>query len=185
MLLQQMVTYLTAREFETPRTVGDSLSLSYVDQPDASDAVFDTPAGETITVPVRGYRNQYVALLDGAPEAGFYQTRVSLQAAGMPVAVNVDTRESAVKSMPSEDVFQSLKGTGVKIVRSKEALLAVAEETRTSRSLWRIFMMAGLAFFVLEGLFAEWLFGRAARGGEPRMDTNRPMESRCADVTDV
>jgi len=164
MLLQQMVTYLTAREFETSRTVGDSLSLSYVDQPDASDAVFDTPAGETITVPVRGYRNQYVALLDGAPEAGFYQARVSLQAAGMPVAVNVDTRESAVKSMSSEDVFQSLKGTGVKIVRSKEALLSVAEETRTSRSLWRIFMMAGLAFFVLEGLFAEWLFGRAAGG---------------------
>ena len=164
MLLQQMVTYLTAREFETSRTVGDSLSLSYVDQPDASDAVFDTPAGETITVPVRGYRNQYVALLDGAPEAGFYQARVSLQAAGMPIAVNVDTRESAVKSMSSEDVFQSLKGTGVKILRSKEALLAVAEETRTSRSLWRIFMMAGLALLVLEGLFAEWLFGRAARG---------------------
>ena len=164
MLLQQMVTYLTAREFETSRTVGDSLSLSYVDQPDASDAVFDTPAGETITVPVRGHRNQYVALLDGAREAGFYQARVSLQAAGMPVAVNVDTRESAVKSMSSEDVFQSLKGTGVKIVRLGEGLLAVAEETRTSRSLWRIFMMAGLAFFVLEGLFAEWLFGRAARG---------------------
>ena len=164
MLLQQMVTYLTAREFETSRTVGDSLSLSYVDQPDASDAVFDTPAGETITVPVRGYRNQYVALLDGAPEAGFYQARVSLQAAGMPIAVNVDTRESAVKSTSSEDVFQSLKGTGVKILRSKEALLAVAEETRTLRSLWRIFMMAGLALLVLEGLFAEWLFGRAARG---------------------
>ena len=164
MLLQQMVTYLTAREFETSRTVGDSLSLSYVDQPDASDAVFDTPAGETITVPVRGYRNQYVALLDGAPEAGFYQARVSLQAAGMPIAVNVDTRESAVKSMPSEEVLQNLKGTGVKIVRSKEGLLAAAEETRTSRSLWRVFMMAGLAFLVLEGLFAEWLFGRAARG---------------------
>ena len=164
MLLQQMVTYLTAREFETSRTVGDSLSLSYVDQPDASDAVFDTPAGETITVPVRDYRNQYVAILDGAREAGFYLTRLSLQAAGMPVAVNVDARESAVKGMSSEDVSQSLKGTGVKIVRSKEGLLTVAEETRTSRSLWRIFMMAGLAFFVLEGLFAEWLFGRAAGG---------------------
>ncbi len=164
MLLQQMVTYLTAREFETSRTVGDSLSLSYVDQPDASNAVFDTPAGETITVPVRDYRNQYVALLDGATEAGFYQARVSLQAAGMPVAVNVDTSESAVKSMSSEDVSQSLRGTGVKIVRSKEALLAVAEETRTTRSLWRVFMIAGLAFFVIEGLFAEWLYGHVARG---------------------
>jgi len=165
MLLQQMVTYLTAREFETSRTVGDSLSLSYVDQPDASDAVFDTPAGETITVPVRDYRNQYVALLDGAREAGFYLSRVSLQAAGMPVAVNVDTRESAVKSVSSKDMSQSLKGTAVKIVRSREGLLAVVEETRTSRSLWRIFMMAGLAFLVLEGLLAEWLFKRSAAPG--------------------
>jgi hypothetical protein len=162
MLLQQMVTYLTAREFETSRTVGDSLSLSYVDQPDASDAVFETPAGETMTVPVRHYRNQYVAVLDGAREAGFYLARVSLQAAGMPVAVNVDTRESTVKSMSSEDVFEILKGTGVKLVRSEESLFDVGEETRTSRSLWRIFMMAGLAFFVLEGFLAEWLFGRAA-----------------------
>ena len=52
MLLQQMVTYLTAREFEKPRMVGNSLSLAYVDQPDASNAVFDTPNGETVTVPV-------------------------------------------------------------------------------------------------------------------------------------
>jgi len=162
MLLQQMVTYLTAREFETSRTVGDSLSLSYVDQPDASDAVFETPAGETITVPVRNYRNQHVAVLDSAREAGFYLARVSLQAAGMPVAVNVDTRESTIKSMSSDDVSEILKGTGVKLVRSGESLFEVAEETRTSRSLWRVFMMAGLAFFVLEGFFAEWLFGRAA-----------------------
>ena len=164
MLLQQMVTYLTARKFETSRTVGDSLSLSYVDQPDATDAVFDTPAGETITVPVRDYRNQYVAILDGAREAGFYLARGSVQAAGMPIAVNVDTKESAVKSLSSEEVSAILEGTDVKIVRSREGLLSVAEETRTSRSLWRIFMMAGLAFFVLESLFAEWLFGRVAGG---------------------
>jgi hypothetical protein len=163
MLLQQMVTYLTAREFETSRTVGDSLSLSYVEQPDASDAVFDTPAGETLTVPVRDYRNQYVALLDGACEAGFYLARVSVQAAGLPVAVNVDTRESTVKRLSSDEVLALLKGAGVNIVRSREGLLAVAEEARTSRSLWRIFMMAGLVFLVLEGLFAEWLTGRGAR----------------------
>ena len=163
MLLQQMVTYLTARKFETSRTVGDSLSLSYVDQPDATDAVFDTPGGETITVPVRDYRNQYVALLDGAREAGFYLARGSVQAAGMPVAVNVDTRESTVKGLAAEELSAILEGTEVNIVRSRDGLLAVAEETRTSHSLWRIFMIAGLAFLVLECLLAEWLCGRAAR----------------------
>ena len=52
MLMQQIITYLAGREFEQPRVVGASLSLTYVEQPDASDAVFDTPSEETITVPV-------------------------------------------------------------------------------------------------------------------------------------
>jgi len=166
MLLQQMVTYLTAREFETPRLVGESLSLSYVDQPDAADAVFDTPAGETLAVPVRDYRDQYVALLDGAREAGFYMARVSLQAAGMPVAVNVDTKESTTKSMTSGEVSQSLKGSGVKIVSSRDGLLAAAEDARSSRSLWRTLMMAGLAFLIMEALLAEMLYGRALKRGD-------------------
>ena len=72
MLMQQIVTYLAGREFEPPRVVGDPLSLSYVDQPDATDAVFDTPSDQTIIVPVRKHRNQYVALLDKSREAGFY-----------------------------------------------------------------------------------------------------------------
>jgi len=104
MLMQQIVTYLVSREFEQPRFIGDSLSLSFTEQPDASDAVFDTPSEETITVPVREYRNQYVALLENAQEAGFYVARVSVQAPGMPVAVNVDTRESDVACLGESEL---------------------------------------------------------------------------------
>ena len=167
MLLQQMVTYLTAREFETPRLVGESLSLSYVEQPDASDAVFDTPSGEIITVPVRDYRNHYVALLGDAREAGFYLARVSLQAVGMPVAVNVDTKESNVKCMAAQDAARSLEGTGVRLASSEADLLAGVEETRTSRSLWRFLMLAGLFFFVVEGLFAELLLKKSSPADQP------------------
>jgi len=157
MLLQQMVTYLTAREFETPRLVGESLSLSYEDQPDAPDAVFDTPSGETLAVPVKDYREQYVALLDGSDEPGFYMARVSLQAAGMPVAVNVDTKESTIKSMTADEFSQSLKGSGVKVLQASDSIVTAAEEARSSRSLWRVLMMAGLAFLIMEALLAEWL----------------------------
>lgn len=167
MLLQQMVTYLTAREFETPRTVADTLSLSYVDQPDATDAVFDTPSGETMTVPVQAYRNQYVALLETAREAGFYLARVSLQAAGMPIAVNVDTRESRVKCLPAAAAARSLDGTGVQIIDTDAGLLAAGEDARTARSLWRFLMLAGLAFLVAESLFAEWLAGTTSRQVHP------------------
>lgn len=167
LLLQQMATYLTAREFETPRLVGDSLSLSYVDQPDATDAVFESPSGETMTVPVRDYRNQYVAVLKYAREAGFHLARVSLQAEGRPIAVNVDTRESAVKSLSVADAVARLRGTGVQVAGSEMDLLAGIESTRSKVSLWRIVMLAALAFLVIESLFAQWLHRKSSGPGHP------------------
>jgi len=154
MLLQQMVTYLTAREFETPRLVGDALSLSYTDQPDATEALFDTPSGETISVPVRDYREQYVALLGNTREAGFYLARVNLQAESKPIAVNVDTRESLVKCLSVSDAAKALEGSGLRLVRSEAELLASVEETRTSRALSHLLLWMGLAFLVIESLFA-------------------------------
>ena len=123
MVLQQMVTYLTAREFETPRQVGDSLSLSYVEQPDASEAVFDAPSGDTIAVPVLEHRNQYVALLDNARESGFYLARVSLQSPGVPVAVNGDTAESNVESQSADEVQQRFEATEIMVAQSVQICL--------------------------------------------------------------
>jgi hypothetical protein len=154
MLLQQMVTYLTAREFETPRQVGDALSLSYTDQPDTTEALFDTPSGETLSVPVRDYREQYVALLGNTREAGFYLARVNLQAESKPIAVNVDTQESLVKSLSVSEAAKALEGSGLRLMRSEAELLASVEETRTSRSLSHFLLWMGLAFLVIESLFA-------------------------------
>ena len=154
MLLQQMVTYLTAREFETPRQVGDALSLSYTDQPDTTEALFDTPSGETISVPVRDYREQYVALLGNTREAGFYLARVNLQAESKPIAVNVDTQESLVKCLSVSEAAKALEGSGLRLMRSEAELLASVEETRTARSLSHLLLWMGLAFLVIESLFA-------------------------------
>jgi hypothetical protein len=151
------VTYLAGREFEQPRIVGDSLSLSYTEQPDASDAVFDTPAEQTITVPVRQYRGQYVALLENAKEAGFYVARVSVQAPGMPIAVNVDTRESEVACLPESELRTSLEGTDITVAATELDLLAAIETSRTGQSFWRFFMIVGLVFLLLECLLADRL----------------------------
>ena len=161
MLIQQMVTYLTAREFEKPRMVGNSLSLAYVDQPDASDAVFDTPAGETITVAVREYRNQYVALLDRADEAGFYLARVSVQAPSMPIAVNVDTGESDVTCLSADDFASQFRDTKVMVARTEAELLDSIQQSRSGLSFWRSLMIAGLVIFVLESLLAHRTSHRA------------------------
>ena len=168
MVLQQMVTYLTAREFEKPRLVGDSLSLSYVDQPDASEAVFDTPSDETITVPVREHRNQYVALLEHAREAGFYLARVSLQAPGMPIAVNVDTKESNVGCLSAAETMSRFEGTDIMVAHSDADLMDAAERSRTGRSFWLSFMLAGLGLLVIESLLAHRMHSRPAAANQTR-----------------
>ncbi len=162
MVLQQMVTYLTAREFETPRLVGDSLSLSYVDQPDASEAVFDTPSGETISVPVSEHRSQYVAMLEHARESGFYFARVSLQAPGLPVGVNVDTSESDVSCISAAETARTFDGTEVMVAESEADLLDAVEESRAGRSFWFHLLLVGLGLLVLESLLAKWMSRRSA-----------------------
>jgi len=164
MVLQQMVTYLTAREFETPRLVGDSLSLSYVDEPDASEAVFDTPSGETISVPVREHRSQYVAMLEHARESGFYLARVSLQSPGLPVAVNVDTNESDVSCLSAAETAFTFKGTEIRVAESEADLLNAVEDSRAGRSFWFHLLLMGLGLLVIESLLAQWMSRRSTAG---------------------
>lgn len=160
MLMQQIVTHLSGRAFDQPRVVGDTLTLSYVDQPDANDAVFESPSEETVTVPVRTHRNQYIALLEQSSEAGFYTAKVSVQAPGMPIAVNVDTRESDVACLDDADLIERLDGTGIEIATNEGELAAGISMARTGRSSWRFFMLAALCLLVGESLFADRLHGR-------------------------
>ena len=168
LVMQQIVTYLSGREFESPRQVGDSLSLTYVDQPDASDAVFDTPSGESIPVPVREVGGQFVALLENAREAGYYTARVSVQSAGLPIPVNVDPRESQVACLEESELRANLEGLGLRVAASGGELGAAIETTRTGRSAWRVFMIAALAFLLLECLLADRLLARGrTKAAEP------------------
>ena len=160
MLMQQIVTYLAGREFEQPRVVGDSLSLTYEDQPDASDAVFDTPSEKIITVPVREHRGQFVAMLENTVEAGFYTAKVSVQAPGRPVAVNIDPSESDVASLTASDLNANLEGANITLASSEIELVAAIEASRTGRSSWRQFMIAGLILLLIESLLADRLRGR-------------------------
>ena len=162
MVMQQIVTYLSGREFERPRSVGDSLTLTYVEQPDASDAVFDTPSGKSITVPVREMGGQYAALLKSAPEAGYYMAHVSVQAPGQPIAVNVDPTESNLACLAESELRQNLEALGLNVIVSDAELAAAIESSRTGRSAWRFFMICALAFLLIECLLADRMMTRAS-----------------------
>jgi uncharacterized membrane protein len=154
MLMQQMVTYLTAREFEKPRTVGSSLSLSYVEKPDASEAVFKTPSKETILVPVQQFRNQYRAQLGHAKEVGYYEARASMQSPSVPIAVNVDTRESNVSCIEGPEQEKLFKNSGVQIIKSDEQLTQSIIDSRKITSLWRLCAIICFIIIIMESLLA-------------------------------
>ena len=157
MLMQAMVTYLTGREFEKSQIVGGSLSLSYPDRPDASDGVFETPSGEIIRVPVREHAGQYVAFLDNAEEPGFYTARVSVQAPGHPIAVNVNTDESDARCLAPDQAADALAKTGVVVT---ESAVEMIDDIRVGYEFWRPLMFACLAALVLESVIASQIFRR-------------------------
>ncbi|MEJ6700760.1 MAG: BatA domain-containing protein [Akkermansiaceae bacterium] len=162
MLIQQTITYMTGREFEKPRTVGDSLSLIYDDQPDVNDAVFNTPSGETLKVPVREYRNQFVAMIDQSKESGFYTAQVSLQAPAMPIAVNLDTTESAVGALSVELARKSFDGSNITLVSSDAELQSHIDDSRSNRVLWRYLLILGFVLLILESIMAHRMRNKPA-----------------------
>jgi hypothetical protein len=99
-------------------------------------------------------------MLENAQEAGFYVARVSVQAPGMPIAVNVDTRESTVACLPETELRTVLDDTGIAIATNEAELLSEIEAVRTGQSSWRFFMLMGLIFLVAESLFADRLLSK-------------------------
>ena len=127
-----------------------------------------------MTVPVREHDNQFVAMLENADEAGFYDARVSVQAPSMPVAVNVDPRESEVASLTAAELEKNVEGLGLTIAVNETDLAAAIQDARTGRSSWRQFMIAGLLFLLAESLLADWLRKKKASRAkkQPAMQEN-------------
>jgi len=112
-------------------------------------------------VPVREAGGQYLALLESATEDGYYTARVSVQAPGIPIAVNVDPRESDIVRLPEPVFRNNLEGLGLNVVTSESELTAAIEASRTGRSAWRFFMIAALIFLIFECLLADRMMARS------------------------
>ena len=88
---------------------------------------------------------------------------------GMPIAVNVDTRESDVASLSQEKLTEAVTGAGLTVVNSGSDLASAISEVRTSRSIWRTLLIAALVILLLESVIADSLGARRAkRAGAPQ-----------------
>ena len=109
-------------------------------------------------------------MLGNAKEAGFYEAKVSVQAPGMPVAVNIDPIESNVTSLTNTDLNTNLEGLDITLTHSEAELAAAIESSRTGRSSWRQFMIAAIIILILESLLADRLRSRKQKRSSQAAD---------------
>ena len=74
--------------------------------------------------------------------------------------VNIDPAESEVASLTPSDLNTNLEGLDITLANSEAELAAAIEASRTGRSSWRQFMIAGLVLLLIESLLADRLRGR-------------------------
>jgi hypothetical protein len=87
---------------------------------------------------------------------------VSVQAPGLPIAVNIDPSESNLACLAESELRQNLEALGLNVIVSDAELAAAIESSRTGRSAWRFFMICALAFLLLECLLADRMMTRAS-----------------------
>jgi hypothetical protein len=78
----------------------------------------------------------------------------------LPIAVNVDPRESDVACLPEPELRANLAALGLGVASGNVELATAIEANRTGSSAWRFFMTAALVFLLLECLLADRMMAR-------------------------
>ncbi len=167
MLMQQSITHLLRQPQEEPRWVGGAIALPLPAGTRAATAAFTDPRGEVTQVQLAGVGGPNVAELPEALWPGFYEVRAEDGGEPMVVAVNPDTRESAVRSLGESELARALADLPVRIVADENALRTAIQESRVGRELWRMLALAALALFVLEAVLARRFSARMKPAASP------------------
>jgi hypothetical protein len=164
MMLHESVTYLTRRGFERDFTVGEPLVIPVGSQAVADQFLLVAPNGQitpiqaTETKSEQGEQSERSARCDPPETAGFYELRIDDKTTPLMVAANVDSTESDVRTLSTEELHTSLAGQPINVLEGAD-LLAEIKQGRSGLELWRIFMFTGLLVLLAEG-FLAWYFSR-------------------------
>lgn len=115
------------------------------------------PGGIEIPIQVAQAERGPVLRTDAAPEPGFYRIVVGDPAAGtilQALAVNVDTRESDLTAMPSEEAALIFGSEAVSLIPGEELSRQVLQ-ARYGRELWKLCLALALILLVAESLIAR------------------------------
>jgi len=162
MVLQQAVTYLTRRGYETPITVSEPLIVGLPSR-GALDAVpVRNPKGEELTVKVTERNGQMSASLEHADLPGIYQVQYAAAQAPVKVAVNVEPSESSIRPLRERELRTAVSKLPVSLIEADKDIFDAIRESRVGLELWRVLMLLALAVLVVEGFLARWFSKRIA-----------------------
>jgi hypothetical protein len=157
-LLHESITYLTRRGYEREFVVGEPLVIPVGPQAVADQFILVGPGGQPTPIQATEVNGERVARCDPPETAGFYELKIDEKTAPLMVAANVDSTESDVRTLASEDLRTALAGQPINILEGAD-LLAEIKQGRSGLELWRMFMFAGLLVLLVEG-FLAWYFSR-------------------------
>ena len=173
MLVQQLVTDLTRKPYETPVTVGDKITFEVASDDSSRDLTVRDPRGDDISLRIVEKAGIKTAILEDADLPGVYTARSANRIAATAtaterpaeqrIAVNVDTRESDVAVLRDTELNSVVNPLSMRLINEKQAIRSTVTESRQGRELWRILLMAALAILIIEAILAR-LFTRRLKG---------------------
>jgi hypothetical protein len=153
-LLQEALTDLLRQENETPLTVGDEIVLRLPAHAVGQAFAVTAPGGDERKVQAAWVGGQAAINAGRAREGGYYEIRpADREAAESAVAVNLDPRESDVRSAGVETLRQTLPDAIV--LAGDDDLVASVREGRVGRELWWYFAVAALVLLAVESAVAR------------------------------
>jgi hypothetical protein len=155
-VLQQALTEIARQPHERPLAVPDRVRLPLPSLEPGAEVSVRGPDGAAMAA--LAVRRGGEILVESAPATapGFYEIEAGAGERRLAVAVNVDARESDVKTLAPAEIEDAFRGLPVRILPSDGSLAAAVAASRTGRELWRGLALAGFALLMAEGFLARW-----------------------------
>ncbi|MDA1137201.1 MAG: BatA domain-containing protein [Planctomycetota bacterium] len=179
-LLHQIVTRLTGREFERPFRVGETIRLPLPEDSKVNTVMVTDPDGNDNRIQVTQRENETHVEFPHSTVPGFYRTNLfdgiaRADAAEAPsageagsmrivMAVNVDDSESDVRSLNTKELGNLFKGVLMQMPQIGQNLKEKIREGRVGRELWKVLLITALIILILEFALARWFISRTVEG---------------------
>ncbi len=171
-LLHEAVNYLTRGIHERPFAVGESMVIAIPDHDIEGPLMLHGLHDEPVPVQPSEEDGRSFARCPLPEAPGFCELALGPGRPPLLTAVNIQAAESDVRCLTDEELAVALEETPVNILPA-DSLRAAIEQHRAGRELWRVLMMLGVGFLLVESWLARRFSIRLSGGGSAIPPTAR------------